>query len=86
MKGLPIAVDHAGNAAELKAWTGAPVYAHPLDQAHLEGKFPYAGFAQVCGALEAAGRAVTNYTPVKIDMAPTTGARNRVPSAIEEFA
>src|SRR3954466_3594087 len=50
-------IDHAGNAAELKAWTGAPIYAHPLEQAHIDGRFPYAGFAKVCGALETAGRA-----------------------------
>lgn len=60
-------IDHAGNAAELREWTGAPVYAHPLEQAHLNGKFPYRGLAWVCGALEAAGRAVTNYRPVTID-------------------
>ena len=61
-------IDHAGNAAELKAWTGAPVYAHPLEQPHIDGVFPYAGFARVCGALEATCRAVTNYKPVKIDV------------------
>ena len=66
-------IDHAGNAAELKAWTGAPVYAHPLEQQHIDGVFPYAGFAKVCGALEAAGRAVTRYRPAKIDVPITDG-------------
>ena len=61
-------IDHAGNAVELKAWTGAPVYAHPLEQAHIEGRFPYRGFARVAGLLEAMGRAVTRYRPVKIDV------------------
>lgn len=61
-------IDHAGCAAELKAWTGAPVYAHPLDQAHIDGVFPYRGAARVCGALEAAGRAITSYRPVPIDV------------------
>jgi glyoxylase-like metal-dependent hydrolase (beta-lactamase superfamily II) len=61
-------IDHSGNVAELKAWTGAPVYAHPLEQAHIDGRFPYSGLARVCGALEAAGRAVTRYRPVKIDV------------------
>lgn len=61
-------IDHAGNAAELKAWTGAPIYAHPLEQQHIDGVFPYAGFAKVCGALEAAGRAVTRYRPATIDV------------------
>src|SRR4051812_36946665 len=61
-------IDHAGNAAELKAWTGAPIYAHPLEQAHIDGRFPYAGFAKVCGALETAGRAGTHYKPAGIDV------------------
>jgi len=61
-------IDHAGCAAELKAWSGAPVYAHPLEQAHIDGTFAYTGAAQVCGVLEAAGRAVTRYCPVKIDV------------------
>jgi glyoxylase-like metal-dependent hydrolase (beta-lactamase superfamily II) len=42
-------IDHAGNVAELKAWTGARVYAHPLEQQHLDGVFPYRGMARVCG-------------------------------------
>src|SRR5687768_7195141 len=49
-------IDHAGNLAELKEWTGAPVYAHPLEQAHIDGVYPYSGLACVCGLLEAAGR------------------------------
>lgn len=61
-------IDHAGNVAELKAWTGAPVYAHPLEQAHIDGVFPYAGLARVCGVLEAVARAVTAYRRVTIDV------------------
>lgn len=61
-------LDHAGGAADLTAWCGAPVYAHPLEQAHLDGVFPYTGVARVCGALEAVGRAVLRYQPVKIDV------------------
>ncbi len=61
-------IDHAGNVAELRAWTGAPVYAHPLEQAHIDGLYPYAGLARVTGALEALGRAVTRYRPVPIDV------------------
>lgn len=60
-------IDHAGNASWAKAWSGAPIYAHALDQPHLDGVFPYRGAARVCGALEAAGRAVTGYRSVKID-------------------
>lgn len=61
-------IDHAGSLAELKEWSGAPVYAHPLEQAHIDGAFPYAGAARVCGWLEAAGRAVTGYRAGKIDL------------------
>jgi glyoxylase-like metal-dependent hydrolase (beta-lactamase superfamily II) len=51
-------LDHAGNVAWAKAWTGAPVYAHPLEQAHLNGTYPYAGINRWCGRLERAGRRV----------------------------
>lgn len=61
-------LDHAGGAADLKAWCGAPVYAHPLEQAHIDGVFPYTGMARVCGLVEAVGRAVLRYRPVKIDV------------------
>ena len=61
-------IDHAGGLAELKAWTGAPIYAHPLEQAHIDGRFPYAGFSKLCGALEAAGRVATNFRPTRIDV------------------
>ena len=61
-------IDHAGNAAVLQAWSGAPVYAHPLEQAHIDGVFPYRGFARVCGVLEAMARATTNYRRAKIDV------------------
>jgi glyoxylase-like metal-dependent hydrolase (beta-lactamase superfamily II) len=61
-------IDHAGNAAELRDWTHAPIYAHPAEQPHIDGLFPYAGFSRVAGVLEAAGRAVTGYRPVPIDV------------------
>jgi len=61
-------IDHAGCAAELKEWSGAKIYAHPLEQAHLDGVYPYRDAARVCGALEAAGRAVTGYRAAKIDV------------------
>lgn len=61
-------LDHAGGAAELRRWSGAPVYAHPLDAAHLAGTHAYRGISRVCGALEAAGRRIWNYQPVEIDV------------------
>ncbi len=60
-------LDHAGGAAALRDWCKAPIYAHPAEQAHIDGVFPYIGASRVCGVLEAAGRAVTNYRPVQID-------------------
>lgn len=66
-------IDHAGSLEKLKTWTGAPVYAHPLEQVHLDGEFPYAGLARVCGALEAAARKVTAYRPARIDVALADG-------------
>lgn len=61
-------LDHAGSAAELKAWSGAPIYAHPREQAHMDGGYPYRGAARVCGALEAAGRVVFGYRAARIDV------------------
>jgi len=66
-------IDHAGNVAALREWTGAPVYAHPLEQAHLDGVFPYTGLARVCGVLEAVARGVTGYRPARIDVALADG-------------
>jgi glyoxylase-like metal-dependent hydrolase (beta-lactamase superfamily II) len=66
-------IDHAGNAAELARWTSAPIYAHALEQPHLDGRFPHTGMARVCGALEAAGRAITGYRPARIDVAIRDG-------------
>lgn len=61
-------IDHAGGLKDLQDWTGAPVYAHPLEQAHIDGRFPYSGLARLCGFLEAAGRAVTRHRPGRIDV------------------
>lgn len=60
-------LDHAGNLAWLKQWTGAKIYAHPVEQAHIDGTYPYAGVNRWCGRLESAGRKVFGYRPVKID-------------------
>ena len=60
-------LDHAGNLAWLKGWTGAKVYAHPAEQAHVDGSYPYQGINKWCGRLEAAGRALFRYRPAGID-------------------
>ncbi len=49
-------LDHVGNLVELHRWTGAPVWAHADERAHVEGRYPYTGPSRVCGWLETAGR------------------------------
>lgn len=66
-------LDHAGCAAWAQTWSGAPIYAHPADQAHLDGTFPYRGPARVCGAAEAIGRGIFGYERPKIDVALRDG-------------
>jgi len=61
-------LDHAGNAAPIKQWTGATIHAHPAEQAHLDGRFPYQGINRWCGRLERLGRVVSRYRPVAIDV------------------
>lgn len=51
-------LDHAGNLAWAKEWSGAPIHAHRLEQSHIDGTFPYAGINRWCGRLERAGRRV----------------------------
>ena len=60
-------LDHAGNLAALKEWTGARVYGHPAEQAHVDGVYPYEGTARWCGRLEAAGRWAFRYRAAPID-------------------
>lgn len=60
-------LDHAGNLARLRDWTGAKIFAHPLEQAHIDGKYPYQGVNRWCGRLEAIGRKALRYRSAKID-------------------
>lgn len=60
-------LDHTNNLAALKEWTGAEVWGHPADQPHIDGVYPYRGVARVCGWLEATGRTMGRYRPVRID-------------------
>lgn len=67
-------LDHAGNLAWAKGWTGAPIYAHPLEQTHIDGTFPYAGLNRWCGRLERAGRRVLGVgRSARIDVAIADG-------------
>ena len=60
-------LDHAGNLAAFKDWTGAPVYAHPAEQRHVDGCYPYEGVSRWCGRLEAMGRRAFRYRSAAID-------------------
>ncbi len=66
-------LDHAGNLAWLKEWSGAKVYAHPEEQRHVAGTYPYTGLARWCGRLEAAGRFLFRYRAATIDESLTDG-------------
>ena len=66
-------LDHTGNLARLKQLTGAPVLAHPAEQPHIDGAFPYAGPARLCGFMEAVGRQIFRYRPAAIDQPLASG-------------
>ena len=66
-------LDHAGNAAWAKQWAGAKICAHPAEQMHLNGRFPYQGVSRWCGRLEAVGRMFSGHRPVAIDVALNDG-------------
>lgn len=66
-------LDHAGNLHRIKQLTGATVYAHPAEQRHVDGAYPYRGITRICGALEAVGRLAFRYRPAKIDVTVSDG-------------
>jgi glyoxylase-like metal-dependent hydrolase (beta-lactamase superfamily II) len=66
-------LDHAGNLARLKEWSGAKVYAHVEEARHVAGTYPYTGVARWCGRLEAAGRFLFRYRAATIDEFLTDG-------------
>jgi len=60
-------IDHVGNLAWAKRWTGAPIYAHETEQVHVDGAYLYTGAARWCGRMERIGYDVLSYRPAKID-------------------
>lgn len=68
-------LDHAGNLARLKHWSGARIHAHPDEQQHIDGTYPYRGINKWCGWLEAFGRAVFRYRTAQIDEFLSDGQR-----------
>jgi len=66
-------LDHAGNLAWLKEWSGAKVYAHGEETRHVAGTYPYTGVTRWCGRLEAMGRFLFRYRAGTIDEFLTDG-------------
>jgi len=66
-------LDHAGNLAWLKQWSGAKVYGHAEESRHVSGTYPYSGVARWCGRLEAIGRFLIRYRAAMIDEFLTDG-------------
>jgi glyoxylase-like metal-dependent hydrolase (beta-lactamase superfamily II) len=60
-------LDHVGNLAWAKRFTGALVYAHAAEQAHLDGTFAYEGAARWLGRFERMGQELLDYRPARID-------------------
>ena len=67
-------LDHTGNLARIKERSGAPVFAHPAERAHIAGRYPYRGSARICGAMEALGRTAFCYCAAAIDQPLEPGA------------
>jgi glyoxylase-like metal-dependent hydrolase (beta-lactamase superfamily II) len=68
-------LDHAGNLAPIKEWTGARVYGHSDEQSHVDGTYPYEGSARWCGRLEGLGRWAFRYRSALIDEPIADGDR-----------
>ncbi len=60
-------LDHIFNARRLQERTGAQIVAPSLDREHYIGKYPYRGWARICGALEAVGRAIFRFRDFSVD-------------------
>jgi glyoxylase-like metal-dependent hydrolase (beta-lactamase superfamily II) len=67
-------LDHTSNAAPLQEWSGAAVYAPVGDETHLAGTHRYRGASQICGRLEAVGRALLRDRPPRVDVWLRDGA------------
>jgi len=59
-------LDHVGNLATFQKFTGAPIYAHPEEQAHIDGTYRYQGLSRCCGLLEGFGRMLFRTRPAAI--------------------
>lgn len=68
-------LDHVGNLFWARGFSGAPVYAHRAEQAHIDGTYSFAGAARWCGRLERIGYDVLNYRPARITQFIVDGDR-----------
>lgn len=68
-------LDHTGGASRIQRETGAPVWAHPADREHVEGRVRYRGWACGCGLLESAGRAVLGFKAPEVTHEFSNGQR-----------
>jgi len=60
-------LDHTGGLHALKKRSDATVHAHPDEQDHIDGTYPYRGVTKLCGWMEAFGRMCIGYRAVTID-------------------
>jgi glyoxylase-like metal-dependent hydrolase (beta-lactamase superfamily II) len=60
-------LDHTGNLWAIRRWSGARVLAHPKEELHVRGTYPYQGPSRWCGRLEALGRSVLRYRAAPVD-------------------
>jgi glyoxylase-like metal-dependent hydrolase (beta-lactamase superfamily II) len=61
-------LDHTANAARLREWSGAKLYAPAGDELHVQGRYRYSGVARVCGWLEGVGRGLVGYRAPEVDV------------------
>lgn len=64
-------LDHTANLAWYRKHTHVRIRAHPQEQVHIDGAYPYPKANRLCHLLEATGRRLLAYEPVTID-APLT--------------
>ena len=68
-------LDHTGNLFWMQRFSGAPIYAHRAEQAHIDGTYSFVGAARWCGRLERIGYDMLNYRPAQINRFIADGER-----------
>jgi glyoxylase-like metal-dependent hydrolase (beta-lactamase superfamily II) len=67
-------LDHIGNLAWAKRWTGAPIHAHPLEQPRIDDTFSPSDVDRWCGRFERMGRSLLKVgAPAQIDVSLADG-------------